>query len=174
MQADMLSVLMASGKELAAIPVEQLTNVEMLKKDLQKLCGVPRFRQRLIEQDGTCLEDHVILDTARAVHLLLLPFAVSGEGARALTEACAKGLVSKVQELLQFPIDPNCRGFNDDGLFVTPIIVASHKGHVEVVRLLLEAGADKNWCDPTSNRREEAASMASQILGSSYSWVLQW
>ena len=43
----MLRVFSASGHELLARGMEELSDVRALKQDLQELCGLPRFRQRM-------------------------------------------------------------------------------------------------------------------------------
>ena len=50
----MLHVWQASGELLEAIALEELSDVQSLKQRLQKKCGKPRFRQRLIH-DGSSL-----------------------------------------------------------------------------------------------------------------------
>ena len=35
----------------------RLSDVRTLKQHLEPLCGVPRFRQRLIHEDGTSLDE---------------------------------------------------------------------------------------------------------------------
>ena len=52
----MLCIWQASGSQLASIPVENVTDVLSLKRHLGSLCGVSRFRQRLL-QDGEVLKD---------------------------------------------------------------------------------------------------------------------
>ena len=58
--AQMVCVRMASGEDLAVIPCKELSTVRALKEKLQALCGVPRFRQRLL-LDGRSLGDEVKL-----------------------------------------------------------------------------------------------------------------
>ena len=47
----------------------------------------------------------------------------------------------QVESMLQLPLDPNLVNELDE----SPLFVASAAGHVEVVRLLVDAGADKNF-----------------------------
>ncbi|OLQ10797.1 hypothetical protein AK812_SmicGene5435 [Symbiodinium microadriaticum] len=54
----MLRVYMVSGDELAAIPVATVSDVRELKQQLQKHCGVPRFRQRLLRNGLEAGADH--------------------------------------------------------------------------------------------------------------------
>ncbi|CAE7037755.1 ANK1 [Symbiodinium sp. CCMP2456] len=143
----MLRVLMASGEELAAIPAEQLTTAGMLKCELHRLSGIPRFRQRLVQESGTCLEEDAELE-AMTLQLVVLPFASASElEMDEIIGAAASGATSKVQEFLQKQIDPNFLGYNDEGVFVTPLVAACEKGHTEVAELLLQAGAEKESCD---------------------------
>ena len=139
--AGSLRVWLVSGQELAAIPVESLTNVLDLKRHLQGLCGFPRFRQRLLHEHVT-LEDEVLLDSALDLLLVLLPFrnVKPGQGSRDLWRATCHGDVGCVERILQQPQDPD--GFDHQGK--TPLLGACANDLAEVVGLLLEAGADRN------------------------------
>ena len=52
----MLRVWTVSGEELAALPVEEQSDVRSLKQHLQRFHGLPRFRQRLL-CNGSSLDD---------------------------------------------------------------------------------------------------------------------
>ena len=130
-----------SGQEVAHIPREQLSTVRALKQHLQKLCGCSRFRQRLTHH-GTALDDDARLDSqveATDVQLVVVPFCETSEGqAYELREEAWADNVVEVERLLQRPQDPNFQ--HDDGT-TTNLSMATEMGHLEIVRLLLEAGA---------------------------------
>ena len=137
--AGVVRVSTAAGQEVATIPLEELSDVRHLKMRLRGLCGLPRFRQRLLWR-GCMLEDGTRLDSPLELQLILLRF-VSGshsEVAR-LTEAAGLGWASTVESLLHRPLDPD--SFHCDRSAAAPLCWASAKGHVETVRLLLEAYA---------------------------------
>ena len=94
----MLHVWKASGRELAAVRLEELSDVRALKRHLQELCGVPRFRQMLL-YDGRSLEDDVRLDMPLDLHLVLLSFPcdITTETKDQLVIAAGDGSVSQVE-----------------------------------------------------------------------------
>ncbi|CAE7415636.1 ANKRD29, partial [Symbiodinium sp. KB8] len=116
--------------------------VRALKQHLQGICGVPRFRQRLV-----CMGDDAVLDDDRTLktgelQVLLLNFCpASTAQVSALQDSARSGLMSEVENLLQRPQDPDLVRL---GHHPTPLSVASENGHIEVTRLLLEANADKD------------------------------
>ena len=116
--------------------------VRMLKRRLQPVCGVPRFRQRLLTKDGTILREDAELTGPTELQLVVLSFyPASMEQVAELVSAAASNDVLNLDRLLQEPQDP-------EPLQVpSPLCVASGHGHVEVVRLLVEAQADKNRTD---------------------------
>ncbi|CAE7370189.1 mask, partial [Symbiodinium sp. KB8] len=135
----MLHVWKASGRELAAVRLEELSDVRALKRYLQGLCGVPRFRQMLL-YDGRSLEDDLRLDMPLDLHLVLLSFPcdITTEARDQLVIAAGDGSVSQVEEMLRKPQDANwANAFGQ-----TPLVVAADLGHLEVAALLLEAKAD--------------------------------
>ena len=139
----MLRVRMASGEDLAALPVQDLVDVRHLKRHLRGATGLPRFRQRLLHHD-TALSDDVSLDSPLELQLVLLPFAgATMEQKLELTMAAEAGDLSELEALLQRPQDPNLA----DGCGTTPLTRAAEAGHVEAVHLLMEAGADKDAVD---------------------------
>ena len=75
--------MMASGEEVCAIPLAEIDmlisasdhSTSALKRYLQSLIGVPRFRQRLVCEDRTVLEDAARFDTFAQLMMLSLPSA---------------------------------------------------------------------------------------------------
>ncbi|CAE7698985.1 ANKRD50 [Symbiodinium sp. CCMP2592] len=165
----MIRVWKASGESAATIPSELVSDVRSLKEHLHELCGVPRFRQRLL-QESCVLEDAARVSSDVDVQLVVLPFT-----RKRVDLAAAVGYESEegVEGLLQYLCDPNTR--NDDGIpclhlaarnedsgvvqvlleaeadlekedqhdGVTALYVAAMYGSSETMRVLLDAGADK-------------------------------
>ena len=143
----MLQVLKVSGEDLTTIPAEELSDVLSLKLCLQPLCGVPRFRQRLL-RDCDILEDDALLDASIPVQLVLLAFvSASNEEVDQLSAASRAGRAKEVEEALLRPQDPDLR--LPDGS--AALHSAAKAGHEDIVRLLLEGGAEK---DSRNNRGE--------------------
>ena len=144
--ANVLRVWTASGEEVAAVAAEDLSHVRALKKELHRLRGMPRFRQRLLH-NGSVLEDDARLDAPMDVQLVLLPLVQRGQDApdgSELVEAAEFAEVAEVEEILQRPQDPDLLGCASSGKTVTALYAASEEGEPAVVRLLLEAQADVN------------------------------
>ncbi|OLQ11910.1 Phthiocerol synthesis polyketide synthase type I PpsA [Symbiodinium microadriaticum] len=90
--------------------------------------------------EGTILDDGATLVTPGDAQVVLLPFApASQEDMLTFIIAVQNGHVHDVEEILRRPHDPNRPR--------TALVHASTRGHVEVVGLLLEAGADKDGTD---------------------------
>ena len=71
--AQLIPVRQLPGEEVAAILVQELSNVESLKQHLQQTCVLsPRFRQQVLH-DGVALEDDVVLDSPKDVSMVVLP-----------------------------------------------------------------------------------------------------
>lgn len=141
----MLSVFRPSGQEVATIPVNRLVNVRGLKQHLRLLLGVPRFKQRILYQ-GSVLEDETrfYADLDIEVVLIVVPFCGPSQKQRhQFLRAAIDGNFSKVEAMLHRPHDPDLAAENGD----TALLLASHAGHVEVARLLLEAGAGVDIAD---------------------------
>ena len=153
----MLRVWSAAGQEVASIPVAELTDVRSLKRYLQGICGVTRFRQRLVDKHETW-DDMLKLDSPADLQLAVLPFSNATDDASIqqcmkLADAAHRGILHLVEELLQLPLHPDGiqhlesrskrrRIEARDPLFRDPpLFWACKRGNTEVVRLLLEAGA---------------------------------
>ncbi|CAE7622213.1 unnamed protein product [Symbiodinium sp. CCMP2456] len=135
----MLHVWNAAGEELVSVPVEEVSSVRSLKQDVQRCCGFPRFRQAFMHE-GTILDDGAKLVTPGDAQVVLLSFAPAPqEDMLTFVIAVQNGHVHDVEEILRRPQDPNRPR--------TALVHASTRGHVEVVGLLLEAGADKDGTD---------------------------
>ena len=177
----MLRVFAISGEELAALPLEESSDVLTLKRQLHKVYGFPpRFRQRILHL-GSCLEDDVALDSPMDLQLVLLTYLSRSQTQVEEFMAMAnEGPVNQVERMLQLPLEPNldsmdsspplmcaaARGraavvqlllearahANSASIFGrSALAYASNDGHVEVVKLLLEAAADVNLADHRRN-----------------------
>mmetsp|Transcript_8221 Transcript_8221/g.19668 ORF Transcript_8221/g.19668 Transcript_8221/m.19668 type:complete len:237 (-) Transcript_8221:16-726(-) len=141
----MLRITLLSGKEVTSLPLSEQSDVKALKKRLQEQHGLPpRFRQRLLHE-GSVVDDVASFDSLRDLQVLILPFAETSERHRKMLmdAACNGWAEAEVEALLQLPMDPDARGTDDR----SPLMWASLFGYVDVALLLLEAGADADWCD---------------------------
>ena len=124
--------------------MNRVVNVRGLKQQLYGFLGVPRFRQKILYQsfaldDETCFYADLDIE----VVVLVMPFCTSSQEQRhRLLDAASGGSVSKVEEMLQCSHDPDMVEDGD-----TALVLASHEGHAEVVRLLLEACAGADIAD---------------------------
>ncbi|CAE7943955.1 ANKRD50, partial [Symbiodinium sp. KB8] len=155
-----LSVL--SGEVVANLPVEELTDVRNLKLLLHRLHGFPtRFRQRLL-LGGNPMADSAKLEKSMDLELVLLNYSdLSQTQADYLVTAALNGFASEVEEMLHLPQNPDTtdvHGRNDNG--ITALIMASQRGHMEIVRMLLDTGAGENLL---SNNGVTALMAASHI-----------
>ena len=134
-----LHVQKLSGEEVAALHPDELTDVRALKRHLQSFCGLPRFRQRLLHQ-GTQLEDRDSLQgrTIDLQHVLLCFHEASAEEVAELVRASDVGDAPTVERILLRPQDPNLA---EKGTRRLPLQLACANGHIQIVRLLLEASA---------------------------------
>ena len=166
----MLRVYRASGEEVLAIQFTEFLHMtsgmsrqpvraQDLKRHLQDLCGLPRFRQRLLRPEGQILPDDAVLNGPVDVQLVLLPFSPSSqEQIQELHSAAVKRDPSALEQLLQRPQDPNLEVGGR-----APLLNAAECGSVCGVRLLLEAKADKD--------RTDAAGKAPLYLASYHGWA---
>ena len=104
--AEMLRVWRVSGEEVAALPMEDLTDVASLKQRLQGLCRWPRSMQKLLHNGTELNDDEEMheLDPPVEVQLVLLPFdsetsTSQDQLASALVEAAADGELDLVTQL---------------------------------------------------------------------------
>ena len=162
----MLRIRTVSGERLVDVNLASfhatlpggMSAVRALKQHLHSMCGLSRFRQRLIFLDAQDDEknekkekhdadDDVVLDDEHTLRpgeaqVVLLSFCESSKAqVEALLDAAESGRAAAVESLLQRPQDPDlcC-----DWSMLTALFAASKNGHLEVVRLLLQANADKD------------------------------
>ncbi|CAE7540643.1 ANKEF1 [Symbiodinium natans] len=177
----MLRIRMVSGTDIVALSEDELADlfteqdqvVRGLKRHLQSLLGLPRFRQRLLHE-GSILRDDAGLYVPLCLQLVLLNFCIPEAPLLAeFTRAVEADNVPAVELFLQLPVDPNLLvdrsrpglsvaagsgSLRTAKLFLeafaevdrtdtngaTPLEAACRGGHVDVARLLVESGADKD------------------------------
>ena len=140
----MLRVWRASGQELAAIRAEEFIKAKEVKQHLLEEHGLPICLQQLVH-DGRILADDDKLDASMDLQLVLL--TISGHSQRLtdaaiehLASACRQNQVDAVRCLLEAGIGDHVDSRDRGGK--TALMHASEHGHLEVARLLVEAGAD--------------------------------
>ncbi|CAE7774588.1 mask [Symbiodinium necroappetens] len=130
-----------SGELVMAIRSEQASNIASVKRHLQRVHGISCYRQKLLH-DGRVLADSEEITSPVDLLVVLLRFGeASAQEMQRFQNAAIHGDVRVMKEMLQSCHDPNC----SQGL--TPLAVAACCGHLDVVELVLEAGADTNKGD---------------------------
>lgn len=120
------------SKDELCCMVESGKTVRELKQLLSVQVGCSRFQQSLFNDDIGELQDDMPLIPLPFVQLVILPFDEIAE--EELFRSCRFNHIIAIERLLQKPQRPN-----KEGLFV-----AAENGHLDVARLLLEAGAQKD------------------------------
>ena len=136
-----------TGELIANFALEEFQGkaVRFLKNRLAKEIGIPRFRQRLVGEDGRKLEDDDLI-YASNLQLVILNSCFTSQARDKLMSACSRAAhVEEVEALLQEPIAPDGKEQENSALHV-----ASMAGHEQTVALLLEAKAmvDKETAFP--------------------------
>ena len=145
----MLHVRALSGDPVAELHVEELeatlqegSLVLALKRFLAAKLGCSRFRMKLLQEDRQEINDDAPLTGPADILLVRMDFQSSNVATdTAFLSACQGGHVTEVEPLLHALQNPDARDGQNN---CTGIHWAVRNGHSDVVRLLLEAGADKD------------------------------
>ena len=134
-----------SGESLCTLQLPRSSTVLQVKRRVQAAHGIGVFRQRLIiSPAGPEVEGNEVLADLPGLILQLIRLEYvddAADGVRHLLRAAGEGAAPEVELLLRLPLRPDCRQAEDG---TTALMLASDNGHLEVVRLLCEAGADKD------------------------------
>ena len=146
----MLHVRALSGATVAELHVEELTGrleesesllVVALKRKLGAQLGCSRFRLKLLGEDNKEMHDDIPLTGPADLALVRMDFqSLDAATTASLISACKGGRVSEVEHLLRAPQNPDARDAQNN---CTGILEAARNGHLAIVQLLLDAGADK-------------------------------
>jgi len=145
---------LASGEKVALLQAAEFEGktAEAVKQALAPKIGVTRFRQRLfLEGDAVEIpDDDVITPVPEKLQLVVLEFCPPdvAEDEQLMVAARDNDTVG-LEQLLKRPQNPNTR--DPEGM--PPLHHAAEDGHVEPMRLLLEAGAE---IDATCEEHEMA------------------
>ena len=135
----------ASGETLIVLNPSDFEgkSAKSVKQTLASHVGVSRFRQRLFLSDALCEipDDEVFGSMSMKVQLVVLDFwQPDAKQDAPMMLACSNGDSVALERFLQRPRDPNVK----DRCGLTPLHRAAWNGHVEPMRLLLEAGAEND------------------------------
>ena len=132
-----------SDEILCTLQLPRSSTVRDVKKHVQASQRINVFRQRLIVSPaGAQVEDNEVLATLPGLRLQLIRLEYADDDAdRAghLLRAAGEGAAPEVESLLKLPLS-----LDGSQRFKTPLIYASRRGHLQAMRLLCEAGADKD------------------------------
>ena len=155
---------LASGATLAEFDIADVEgkSARALKSMLAAKLGIPRFRQRFFSEDGSqqMEDDEVFGADPMKLKVLLLEFwPCDEEEDEKMISACRRNDSEALEKLLQQPRDPNAE--NEEGF--TPLHHAAEWGHVELVRLLVEARADIEYKRSTAEPPLHLAAQEGQL-----------
>ena len=137
-----------TGEVLVVLNEFEGRTAREVKQSVAAQIGISRFRQRLFSEERDAIHDDELM-TCEHVKLqltLLEWWPPEIDEDQKLISASRDNDLRRVEELLQYPRNPNVK----DAEGKTPLHHSAENGHVEPMRLLLEAGATKNESDSTT------------------------
>ena len=142
----------ASGHMLAVVDEDAVKDktAKSVKQALAPKLGVSRFRQKFFVEDFSReIEDEEVFNAVPTrIQLVKLDFLSPDiQQEKQLLLASKSGDSETVERLLQKLQNPNCA---DEGGKM-PLHHAARGGHIEAIRLLLDAGAEKDGQDETAD-----------------------
>eukprot|EP00435_Cladocopium_sp_Y103_P074923 s57_g52.t1 len=140
-----------SGERLAVVDDYEGKTAKEVKGSLAAQIGVSRFRQRFWSEDWSHeIQDDVVLGREQIkIQLLLSAFLPPDlKEDRKMITASRNNNSGTLEELLQRARSPKVR----DARGKTPLHHAARNGHLQIIRLLLEAGAEIDVRDATPAR----------------------
>ena len=134
---------LASGQRVAVLEAAEVEgkSAKAVKQALAAKIGVTRFRQKLfLEGDGGEIpDDEIFSSVPPKLQLVVLEFCPANSKLdKQMKSAARNNDTVGLQELLKGPRSPNARDAEGKSL----LYHAADQGHVEPMRLLLEAGAE--------------------------------
>ena len=134
---------LASGERVAVLDAAEFEgkSAKAVKQSLAAKIGVTRFRQKLfLEGDGGEIpDDEIFSSVPPKLQLVVLEFCPANSKLdKQMKSAARNNDTVGLQELLKGPRSPNARDAEGKSL----LYHAADQGHVEPMRLLLEAGAE--------------------------------
>ena len=147
MAAQMLRVCSLAGETLATFSADEVEgkSVHHLKTSLAKQIGATRFRQRWLAEDHTELDDDASVPCCD-VQLVILDFGTTTKHEReALVFTCKENRPEALIDHLRKPLNPD--GLYEKEELLRALRLAAVNGHSQIVKLLLEAGTDKDAAD---------------------------
>ena len=133
---------LASGEKVTVLGQDGVDgkNAKTVKQTLSAKVGASRFRQRLFLEGGSeILDDEVLAPVPSKVYLVVLGFLpLDAKEYDQITSLCRDNDSLSLEGLLKKPLNPDVADENG----WKPLHHAAKQGHVEPIRLLLEAGAE--------------------------------
>ena len=153
-----------SGEVLCRLELPSSCTVLEVKRRVQATQGMGVFRQRLVVWPaGPPAEDHEVLAALPGLRLQLVCLGYADADAdeiRRLGRAADEGAAPEVERLLRLLLPPDC---GEAASCITPLMRAAMGGHLEVVRLLCDAGAETDAANADGNTALKLASLLGHL-----------
>eukprot|EP00435_Cladocopium_sp_Y103_P036372 s452_g9.t1 len=138
-----------SGETLVLLETDEVEgkSVKTLKQSLAARVGFSRFRQRFLSEDGSrrIPDEEIFESTPVKIQLLIAALGKPEAQQEGMMTRAARDNDSVVlEQLLERPLDPNETDLGGE----TALHHAARNGHSKPVKLLLEAGADRDATTP--------------------------
>lgn len=131
-------VLNMAGEVVGQAHFLSTDRISKVKRCLHELHGISLYRQRLLLGAKVLDDFEVLAWLPQPLVLTLVVLSYTPEAGAQLQDAARSGDLHAALQALRSLADPN----HDGDLGVTPLMLSSNSGHLDVVRLLCEAAAD--------------------------------
>ena len=139
-----LRIRALSGEEVFAFQVPVTHTIKQVKLRIWEECGAHFFTQQVVHPNLGILGDGISMQELQELHdpieVLLVRLPFDDEKGPLLFNPAFRGDAAAVQWILGDAAHPDHARVADG---CTPLVAAASNGHLEVVRFLCEAGADK-------------------------------